>query len=105
MLYFMIFHLSTPFPHLATKFITLEVTRVAERGFVTLEGLLDQEIASVIHKDDSDISIRYLHQGLVLYVENPTQIQPGILECYIKNHLWQEVLQLLLMLNLRPAAM
>lgn len=49
----MIFHLSTPFPHLATKFITLEVTRVAERGFVTLEGLLDQEIASVIHKDFS----------------------------------------------------
>lgn len=63
--------LSTPFRHLATKFITLEVTRVAERGFVTLEGLLDQEIASVIHKDDSD--------------NISTQIQPGILECYIKN--------------------
>ena len=45
--------MSTPFPQLATKFITLEVTRVAERGFVTLEGLLDQEIASVIHKDFS----------------------------------------------------
>ena len=45
----MIFFMSTLFPHLGSK--VHQVSRVAERGFVTLEGLLDQEIASVIHKD------------------------------------------------------
>ena len=54
------------------------VTRVAERGFVTLEGLLDQEIASVIHKECEEKF--WKQQGAMALAQAPAD---GIFECWL----------------------
>ena len=34
-----------------------EVSRVAQRGFVTIEGLLDEEIATAIHQETREFPL------------------------------------------------